>query len=173
MLHLFQTICHALISHLAVSMLRSALSSCHTDSAWAMCQSHPCLDFIAMLSSWPTGDEKLQITISFQGVTIGWIKFGQNLFLCLSLAKVDYQHSFSLRLVPGLSETSYIIQSQLREEVTHVPNSTREAFPPAHAQPKLEDVEWIEITGVDGLLCARWKERQLRLGDRGGSELQA
>jgi len=77
--------------------------------------------------------------------------------------------------MPGLSQTSNIIHSQKREEVTHVPNSnsTREAFPPAHAQPKLEDVEWIEITGVDGLLRVRWKERQLRLGDRGGAELQA
>ena len=73
MLHLFQTSCHAFVSHLAIGMLRSALSGCHTDSAWAVYQSHTCLDFIAMLSSWPTGDEKLQITISFQGVTIGWI----------------------------------------------------------------------------------------------------
>src|SRR6266566_2854365 len=83
MLHLFQTSCHTLISHLAVGMLRSALSGYHTDSACAMCQSHPCLDFIAMLSSWTTGDEKLQITISFQGVAIGWIKFGQNLLSCI------------------------------------------------------------------------------------------
>ena len=73
MLHLFQPGRHALKSHLAVGMLGSALSGCHTDSAWAVCQSHTRLDFIAMLSSWPTGDEKLQITISFQGVTIGWI----------------------------------------------------------------------------------------------------
>ena len=70
MLHLFQASCHALISHLTVGMLRSSLSGCHTDSAWAMCQSHTCLDLIAMLASWPTGDKKLQITISFQGVTI-------------------------------------------------------------------------------------------------------
>lgn len=37
-----------------------------------------------------------------------------------------------------------------------------EPFPPAPAQPKPEDVEWIEITGVDGPLRARWKEGQLR-----------
>jgi len=38
-----------------------------------------------------------------------------------------------------------------------------EPFPPAPAQPKPEDVEWIEITGVDGPLRARWKEGLLRL----------
>jgi hypothetical protein len=37
-----------------------------------------------------------------------------------------------------------------------------EPFPPAPAQPKPEDVEWIEIAGVDGPLRARWKEGQLR-----------
>jgi len=35
-------------------------------------------------------------------------------------------------------------------------------FPPAPAQPKPEDVEWIEISGVDGPLLARWKEGMLR-----------
>jgi hypothetical protein len=34
-----------------------------------------------MLASWPTGNKKLQITISFQGFTISWIYFGQDLFL--------------------------------------------------------------------------------------------
>jgi hypothetical protein len=90
MLHLFQTGCHALKSHLAVGMLRSALSGCHTDSAWAMCQSHTRLDLIAMLSSWPTSDKKLQITISFQGFTISWILFGQGLFLFfLRLVRIE------------------------------------------------------------------------------------
>lgn len=37
-----------------------------------------------------------------------------------------------------------------------------ESFPPEPAQPKPEHVEWIEITGVDGPLRARWKEGQLR-----------
>ena len=37
-----------------------------------------------------------------------------------------------------------------------------EPFPPVPAQPKPEEVEWIEITGVDGPLRARWKEGQLR-----------
>lgn len=37
-----------------------------------------------------------------------------------------------------------------------------EPFPPAPAQPKPEQVEWIEITGVDGPLRARWKEGQWR-----------
>lgn len=37
-----------------------------------------------------------------------------------------------------------------------------EAFPPAPGQPKPENVEWIEITGVDGPLRARWKEGLLR-----------
>ncbi len=37
-----------------------------------------------------------------------------------------------------------------------------EPFPPAPARPKPEDVEWIEITGVDGPLRARWKEGLLR-----------
>jgi hypothetical protein len=81
MLHLFQTGCHALISRLAVGMLGSALGGCYTDSARAMSQSHTSLDLIAMLSSWPTGDKKLHITISFQRVTVSWIEFGQDLFL--------------------------------------------------------------------------------------------
>ena len=66
MLHLFQASSHALVGHLAIGMLGPALSGCHTDTAWAMGQAHACLDFISMLSSWPAGDEKLQITISFQ-----------------------------------------------------------------------------------------------------------
>jgi hypothetical protein len=37
-----------------------------------------------------------------------------------------------------------------------------EPFPPAPAQPKPEDVEWIEISGVNGPLRARWKEGLLR-----------
>jgi hypothetical protein len=37
-----------------------------------------------------------------------------------------------------------------------------EPFPPAPAQPKPEEVEWIEITGVEGPLGARWKEGLLR-----------
>jgi hypothetical protein len=37
-----------------------------------------------------------------------------------------------------------------------------EFFPPEPALPKPEDVDWIEITGVDGPLRARWKEGQLR-----------
>jgi hypothetical protein len=37
-----------------------------------------------------------------------------------------------------------------------------EPFPPVPAQPKPEEVEWIEITGVDGPLRARWKEGLLR-----------
>jgi hypothetical protein len=37
-----------------------------------------------------------------------------------------------------------------------------ERFPPAPAQPKPEDVEWSEITGVNGPLRARWKEGLLR-----------
>ncbi len=37
-----------------------------------------------------------------------------------------------------------------------------EAFPPAPAQGKPDDVEWIEITGVDGPMRARWKQDVLR-----------
>ncbi len=37
-----------------------------------------------------------------------------------------------------------------------------EPFPPTPAQPKPEDVEWVEITGVDGPLRARWREGLLR-----------
>lgn len=37
-----------------------------------------------------------------------------------------------------------------------------EAFPPAPAQAKPDGIEWIEITGVDGPLRARWKEDWLR-----------
>jgi hypothetical protein len=37
-----------------------------------------------------------------------------------------------------------------------------EPFPPAAAQPKPADVEWVEITGVDGPMRARWKEGLLR-----------
>src|SRR5947209_2274154 len=37
-----------------------------------------------------------------------------------------------------------------------------EAFPPAPARSRPADVEWTEITGVDGPLRARWKEGQLR-----------
>ena len=37
-----------------------------------------------------------------------------------------------------------------------------EFFPPEPSLPKPEDVDWIEITGVDGPLRARWKEGQLR-----------
>jgi hypothetical protein len=37
-----------------------------------------------------------------------------------------------------------------------------ESFPPEPAQTKPEHVEWIEITGVDGPLRARWKEGLLR-----------
>ena len=81
MLHLFQASCHALISHLAVGMLRSAFCGCYADSAWKMCQSHTRLDLIAVLSSWSTSDEKLKTAITFQGGTIGWKKFGQNLLL--------------------------------------------------------------------------------------------
>jgi hypothetical protein len=66
MLHLFQASSHAFVGHLAIGMLRSALSGCHTDTAWAMSQAHTSLDLVAMLSSWSTGNEKLQITISFQ-----------------------------------------------------------------------------------------------------------
>jgi hypothetical protein len=37
-----------------------------------------------------------------------------------------------------------------------------EAFPPAPAQAKPDDLEWIEIGGLDGLMRARWKEDLLR-----------
>jgi hypothetical protein len=37
-----------------------------------------------------------------------------------------------------------------------------EAFPPAPAQAKPDDLEWIEISGVDGPMGARWKEGWLR-----------
>ncbi|HZU69996.1 MAG TPA: hypothetical protein VFA09_22185 [Ktedonobacteraceae bacterium] len=37
-----------------------------------------------------------------------------------------------------------------------------EPFPPPPAQPKPEDVQWEEITGVDGPLRARWKEDLFR-----------
>jgi hypothetical protein len=42
------------------------------------------------------------------------------IFSSASLANVDYQHGFSLCVILGLSETKYIIQSQLREEVVYV-----------------------------------------------------
>src|SRR5438876_4004600 len=100
-------------------MLRSALCSCHADSAWTMCQAHTRLDFIAMLSSWPTGDEKLKIGVSLQGGTIGRIAFRQNLLLIMSLANVDYQYGFSPCVIPGLSETSSIIQSSLFYQIVN------------------------------------------------------
>ena len=37
-----------------------------------------------------------------------------------------------------------------------------ENFPPAPAQAKPEGIEWVEISGVDGPLRARWKEDYLR-----------
>jgi hypothetical protein len=37
-----------------------------------------------------------------------------------------------------------------------------EAFPPAPAQAKPDDLEWIEIGGIDGPMRARWKEDWLR-----------
>jgi len=37
-----------------------------------------------------------------------------------------------------------------------------EAFPPAPAQAKPDDIEWLEISGVDGPTRARWKEDVLR-----------
>lgn len=37
-----------------------------------------------------------------------------------------------------------------------------ESFPPAPARAKPDGIEWIEITGVDGPLRARWKEDWLR-----------
>src|SRR6266566_1433107 len=55
------------------------------------------------------------------------------------------------RLYRPVALTCYLFQTQ-----------PGEAFPPAPAQSKPEHVEWIEITGVDGPLRARWKEGQLR-----------
>ncbi|HEY6284787.1 MAG TPA: hypothetical protein VIX20_03930, partial [Ktedonobacteraceae bacterium] len=55
------------------------------------------------------------------------------------------------RLYRPIALTCYLFQTQ-----------PGEAFPPAPAQPKPEDIEWIEITGVDGPLRARWKEGQMR-----------
>ena len=55
------------------------------------------------------------------------------------------------RLYRPVALTCYLFQTRPGEE-----------FPPAPAQPKPEDVEWIEITGVDGPLRARWKEGLLR-----------
>ena len=37
-----------------------------------------------------------------------------------------------------------------------------EAFPPAPARAKPDDIEWVEIGGIDGPLRARWKEGDLR-----------
>ncbi len=37
-----------------------------------------------------------------------------------------------------------------------------EAFPPAPAQAKPDDIEWVEIGGIDGPMRARWKEDWLR-----------
>ena len=37
-----------------------------------------------------------------------------------------------------------------------------EAFPPAPAQAKPDDIEWVEIGGIDGPMRARWKEDLLR-----------
>lgn len=37
-----------------------------------------------------------------------------------------------------------------------------EAFPPAPAEPKPDDVEWEEISGVDGPLRSRWKRDSMR-----------
>jgi hypothetical protein len=55
------------------------------------------------------------------------------------------------RLYRPIALTCYLFQT-----------SPGEQFPPAPAQPKPEDVEWIEIAGVDGPLRARWKEGLLR-----------
>jgi hypothetical protein len=51
------------------------------------------------------------------------------------------------RLYRPVALTCYLFQTQ-----------PGESFPPAPAQPKPEDIEWIEITGVDGPLRARWKD---------------
>ena len=55
------------------------------------------------------------------------------------------------RLYRPIALTCYLFQTK-----------PEEAFPPAPAEEKPEDVEWIEITGVDGPLRARWKKGQLR-----------
>jgi hypothetical protein len=55
------------------------------------------------------------------------------------------------RLYRPIALTCYLFQTQ-----------PGEFFPPEPALPKPEDVDWIEITGVDGPLRARWKEGGLR-----------
>ncbi len=70
---LLQPLCHPLESHLAVGVLRPPLGRCHNDSTRAMQQPHPCLDFIAVLTSRSTGDEELHVTVTFQRFTVSRI----------------------------------------------------------------------------------------------------
>ncbi len=56
--------CHPLEGHLAIGMLRSPLRSRHNHAARAVQQPHTCLNFIAVLPAWTTGDKELHVAVA-------------------------------------------------------------------------------------------------------------
>ena len=80
MLKFFQACLHALERGFAVGVLRAALGSSDGNAGRAMHQAHACLDFIAMLPAWPTGDNELEIAIAFERFPVGWIHECQQTF---------------------------------------------------------------------------------------------
>ena len=66
MLEFFQACLHARECSFAVGALRSALGGGDGNAGGAVQQAHACLDFIAMLPAWPTGEDELEVAIAFE-----------------------------------------------------------------------------------------------------------
>jgi hypothetical protein len=64
-LQFLQALGHALKGSLTIRMLGTAFGSCDHKAAGAMGQAHSCLNFIAMLTAGPAGNEKFQVAITF------------------------------------------------------------------------------------------------------------
>src|SRR5206468_2537508 len=101
LLLLFQPLRHPLESHLPVGMLRPPLGSRHHGSTRAMQQPHPSLDFIAVLTSRPAGDEELHIAITFQRFSVSRISLLSHQKLLIirlkALARLALSHRKSQR----------------------------------------------------------------------------
>lgn len=65
---------------------------------------------------------------------------------------IDLLWQVGQRLYKPVAITCYLFETQ-----------PGEAFPPFPELAKPEDAEWDEVTGVDGPLCARWKQDAWRL----------
>jgi len=105
-----------------------------------------------MLSAWSASDEKLQVAVSLQRGTVGRIRFSQNILPDLPIdIPEDLLWQAGERLYRPVELTCYLFQTR-----------PGEPFPPAPAEAKPDDVEWVIIPGMNGPLQARWHKEWLR-----------